>query len=1031
MTGRVLVCNAPLRSGDKCQEAPFGPARWGAFLCLIVSCYLSVPLSEKGFPLAIGWQRATTDMERRLRAKLAEVTPGSYEKALTYRFLGDHLQKEGRLKEAHDAYEMAVEICHKLPDNRARVLGATTQILQGRVSRQLGQFARARQNYADLVAWLEPLMKSSLEKPQSKWAGPDLELALTFCHALLEAVDFHRELSQHVEANRYLVKLDSFLEDVVDRRFSLGKPPDFWPIQVAVAYLRAELMRECFHPELARELFEEALSLARKAKAEAKKLRNARIESEISDLELPISFGLALSHYDLAEMKLSSPPENYDRAYQTLQGILERLKSIRPVEREAFEARCRMNLGILLHELANLSEPADQTLLARAEKELQQALAYFSRSKRGELPNFIHTLNSLGLLLLERQKPVEAAELGQEALRALRELDSITANLDLRRNSYMLLARSTWASAGPDTSRRYQAIRYAQEAARCIQRQAVELIGDPFLRGVSRQRLWGKVDATILAWWRELVQQGEDVDVCEILQVFEQTRARSLVEELAAAHRGGLSRGFTAEEELILSEVGQLQIRLAELAFRLKFAEEKEQSAIKLEIKQVEENYLKLLRKLWTFDAGPIWAADADDLSFSTEHLRKLVEWIQARRLLVLYYLTDMGRSFLLTIYPTSHKLRYYLHELKISDDAAEVLRKLLGCSRPEELTAGSLNSEKLRRIFDPARGILRLLASKEHEVPQNLLQVLGSIILPSEVLDRIVDTASYEILVIVADGLLGVFPFQVLSIPYGPVERYLVEIANPIVYTPSLTVCHRLDTRSEVPLRQALTLAKVFFPEYQGRFEPLFHVVRESRQLADLCGSRNIQVLSRVDDSPTSRVATKAELRALAPDSQLLHIATHGLGGEEFGQWGGCLVLSAPAGRPIEEGLLTLPEIYRLPLQSCQLVILSACHTQAGASVEGEGVWGVARGFLVAGARQAVASVWSVEERATSELITRLVRNLQIQAELPSGGDPSIRRGLNTAAALRQAQISLRQDFHEWDHPCFWAPLVLIGAPR
>jgi CHAT domain-containing protein len=126
-------------------------------------------------------------------------------------------------------------------------------------------------------------------------------------------------------------------------------------------------------------------------------------------------------------------------------------------------------------------------------------------------------------------------------------------------------------------------------------------------------------------------------------------------------------------------------------------------------------------------------------------------------------------------------------------------------------------------------------------------------------------------------------------------------------------------------------------------------------------------------------------------------------------------LSLVDEAGRP-REGLLRAHEIHRLRL-GADLVVLSACETALGREVRGEGLYGLARGFLYAGASRVVASLWSVRDEATAQLMSRFYAAM-------------IREGLTPSAALRRAQASLQAE-PRWASPYYWAGFVLQGDWR
>jgi CHAT domain-containing protein len=96
------------------------------------------------------------------------------------------------------------------------------------------------------------------------------------------------------------------------------------------------------------------------------------------------------------------------------------------------------------------------------------------------------------------------------------------------------------------------------------------------------------------------------------------------------------------------------------------------------------------------------------------------------------------------------------------------------------------------------------------------------------------------------------------------------------------------------------------------------------------------------------------------------------------------------------------------------RLVVLSACETALGKEVKGEGLEGLTRGFMYAGARQVVASLWQVDDVATAELMQSFYEGM-------------LKHGLKPAAALRQAQIAMwKQTRHA--APYFWAGFVMQG---
>jgi CHAT domain-containing protein len=171
---------------------------------------------------------------------------------------------------------------------------------------------------------------------------------------------------------------------------------------------------------------------------------------------------------------------------------------------------------------------------------------------------------------------------------------------------------------------------------------------------------------------------------------------------------------------------------------------------------------------------------------------------------------------------------------------------------------------------------------------------------------------------------------------------------------------------------------------------------------------------------------ATERNVRGNVAGRRVVHFATHGLVDQRWGNVFGCLALTpGREGEAEDDGMLTLGEIYGLPMGGCELVVLSACQTNLGPEQRGEGVQGLARGFLVAGARRVVASNWQVADEATAHLMA--VFASYVGEDLEAGRAPDY------AAALQKAKRWMRSQGRSggqaaWREPFFWAPFVLIG---
>jgi CHAT domain-containing protein len=116
------------------------------------------------------------------------------------------------------------------------------------------------------------------------------------------------------------------------------------------------------------------------------------------------------------------------------------------------------------------------------------------------------------------------------------------------------------------------------------------------------------------------------------------------------------------------------------------------------------------------------------------------------------------------------------------------------------------------------------------------------------------------------------------------------------------------------------------------------------------------------------------------------------------------------------QDGFLRLHDIYNLKLPA-ELIVLSACQTGLGKEIKGEGMEALARGFMYAGAARVVVSLWSVNDRATAELMTKFYQKM-------------LKRGERPAAALRAAQVEMWRQ-KQWQSPYYWAAFTLQGEWR
>jgi len=193
-------------------------------------------------------------------------------------------------------------------------------------------------------------------------------------------------------------------------------------------------------------------------------------------------------------------------------------------------------------------------------------------------------------------------------------------------------------------------------------------------------------------------------------------------------------------------------------------------------------------------------------------------------------------------------------------------------------------------------------------------------------------------------------------------------------------------------------------------RFDRLY----SSRQEAEAIGALvpKGKKLQALDFDASRKTATSVELAQY----RIVHFATHGLLNSRHPELSGLVLSLVDAEGKPQNGFLQAYDIYSLKL-GAELVVLSACQTALGKEIRGEGLLGLTRGFMYAGAPRVVASLWNVPDRGTAELMKRFYQSM-------------LAKGLPPAAALRGAQVAMWQD-KRWSSPFYWAGFTLQGEWR
>jgi CHAT domain-containing protein/tetratricopeptide (TPR) repeat protein len=589
--------------------------------------------------------------------------------------------------------------------------------------------------------------------------------------------------------------------------------------------------------------------------------------------------------------------------------------------------------------------------------------------------------------------------------------------------------------------------RAALDASLAIVESVRSRVASPALRAsflATQRNSYDSYLALLMRLHRQQPAAGHDA---EALQLSERARARSLLETLAEAPaniRAGVDPALLSRERELrqrLSAKAASQDRAASRTADEAAEFSREIASLTAELEQVEARIRT---------ASPRYAAITRPRPLKLSEIQQAVGGDDT---LLLEYALGEEQSFLFAV--TARTLKSYeLPRRAVIESAARRYYELL--------TARN----RAVKFEEPSQRAARV-SRADAELTAAGVELSRLILKPAaaELGDRR--------LLIVADGALQMIPFAALPAPdqsgesagKRPAAARLLLDRHVVSHLPSATVLAQLrrdvEGREPAPKMLAVFADPVFEPDDERlprdvrdrlareRQAPLVAENRAAENRAatpppldDL--TRAIRDVAAADERgglarlPHTREEAAA-LVALAPPSEsfaaldfdateqaalspalgqyrYVHFATHGLLDHAHPELSG-LVLSRldRHGRALD-GHLRLVEIYDLKLPA-ELVVLSACKSGLGREVRGEGLLGLTRGFMQAGAARVAVSLWDVNDKSTAGLMKDFYREL-------------LRQKLSPAAALRAAQMRMRQS-PEWSSPYYWAAFVLHGEPR
>jgi CHAT domain-containing protein/tetratricopeptide (TPR) repeat protein len=623
----------------------------------------------------------------------------------------------------------------------------------------------------------------------------------------------------------------------------------------------------------------------------------------------------------------------------------------------AVTARAQAELGRFDAAQASVTESLDLARAMRNRRFTGIALAELART---DLLSGLHA------------KAVEASDQALVEFRAIGE------------RNYEALSLETMARAESDRGNLAAARQSMEEALRLTEENRGATNSDQLRASFFATR------QDSYAFYVDLLMRMGDTEAA--LQANERSRARSLLDMLAASGtdiREGVDPKLLARERDLSDRLNAKGSRLLPLQGR----DDPQAAALSAEIRDLQSEYQDVETAIRA--ASPRYAALTEPAPLTLAEIRRQV--LDPNTLLLEYSLGEKT-SWLWTV------SKDQLHAFPLPPRAT---------------------------IEAQATQLYQLLATHgaDAEVSPAIRKLSDMILAPAA---SVVGTKR---LVIVAEGPLQRIPFEIL----GPAA------GREIAMLPSASAIAALRAQT-AGRAQASKLLAVFADPVFDSSDPRAHGApvllaqaqdaSVSRLLEHLAvtqsggdarlriprlpfTSQEADAILNVAHDPSDLKATgfdasrAAALSGVLGQYRYLHFATHGYLDTERPELS-ALVLSQfdQQGRPVD-GFLRVNDIYNSRL-AADLVVLSACQTGLGKEVRGEGLMGLTRAFMYAGVPRVIVSLWSVDDRATAELMAAFYRSLLRDHKRPS-------------EALLDAQLELRKH-KEWQSPYYWAAFVQQG---
>jgi CHAT domain-containing protein/predicted negative regulator of RcsB-dependent stress response len=527
----------------------------------------------------------------------------------------------------------------------------------------------------------------------------------------------------------------------------------------------------------------------------------------------------------------------------------------------------------------------------------------------------------------------------------------------------------------------------------------------------------------------------------EAFRINEQSRARSLLDMLAETD-AAITEGVPAELLKRKQDNLERQQEIADVLTGITVSTEElkqKPSELDAELEKLQAEYEEIENQIRT--ASPRYATLTANKPLTLAEVQQNV--LDDQTVLVEYALQPED-SYLFAVTKSEVNLFKLPGRTNVERLAMDLRAQLI----PSKLQRRIVGID----VAEANRGLGIAAAAPEDVAPF----VAASNALYKVVLEPAAGMIGEKRLMVVADGALNYIPFEVLLKSADTADfsslGYLVK-TNEVVYAPSASVVAAIkQQRTKSTSRAMLIIADPVFNSNDARAKKTTGTPASDAEvrglgiqgaLADVAGSsapakpdaamEGLPLArltgTRTEAEQISRLAKTAGGQAdvwLDLDAnednlgtrditkyRVIHVATHGLLNAERPQFTG-VVLSL-VGNKTHDGFVRTDEVFNLRLGS-PLVMLSACETGLGKEKRGEGVMGLTRAFMYAGAPTVGVSLWSVADKSTADLMTDFYRRLL------STGDAT-----TSSSALRGAQLAMITG-KKYSAPFYWAPFVLVG---